>query len=301
MSATISAAVDIFDWSVDMLLAAFGWSPLSPLLVYLGFDAPPTVRTLTTLRVEVRRTAFAHAWVEQDGTILFDGPVPREGRIGITPMTPGPIRVRLTQEARDSTARHGSTVTETIFEPLPNGPPVDCFDAPASVALGERIACAWHAPRSERVRLAIIESGEVVDNIGPPTGQLVLPAARPGRVLLRLTAETSWGQTTLTRVTTVVAPELKLILLRPPVQTGCPGDIVRFEFKATAAESLWLIAPDADAPQRLQDKAGGFLVVRLGWRPAEFKVIARGYGGAERSIMLRAVPNPAACLETDQE
>jgi hypothetical protein len=300
MSVAASAAVGFVDWSLDMLRAAIGLGPRPPSLS-LQFEAHPTVRVQTALRVEMRRTVFARALIEQDETVLFDGPVPLDGRIGVMPMTPEPIRMRVSQEGHDPTARHGTMVTETVIEPLPNGPAVERFDAPAHVALGDSIPCLWDAPRAERVRLAVIQDGEVNDHIGPSTGQLVVPAMRPGRVLLRLTAETSWGERTLTRTVTIAPPQLKLILLRPAVQAACPGETVRFEFKASEAESLWVIVPDADRPQRLPDTSGGFLDVTLGWQPVEFQVIARGYGGAERSALLRAVPNPAACLETGHE
>jgi hypothetical protein len=296
-----TTTVEIYDWSLDMVRAAFGRGPLPPILGKAEWAAQPKVRVLTALHVEMRRTVCARALIAQGQAVLFDAPIPLDGRIGVMPMTPEPIRVRITQEGRDPAARHGLLVTEAGFEPLPSGPPVEWFTAPSSVPLGGRIAIAYHAPRADRVRLAVIEDGEVADNIGPSTGQLVVPAMRPGRVLLRLTAETDWGQTTLTRTVTVAAPQLRLTLLRPAVQVACPGETVRFEWRTTAAESVWLIAPDADAPQRLPDTSGGFLDVTLGLRSAEFQVIARGYGGAERSIVLRAVPNPAASLETDHE
>ena len=74
---------------------------------------------------------------------------------------------------------------------------------------------------------------------------------------------------------------------------------MRFEWRTYGADSVWLISPDCDEPQRLRDNNGGVLVVLLGTRPAEFRVIARGYGGAETTVLLQAVPQPFACLELD--
>jgi hypothetical protein len=293
-----SAAVGLIDWSVDRLRAAVGLDPRPPSLS-LRFESRPKVREQTALQAEMRRTVYAHALIEQDEAVLFDAPMPLDGRIGVMPMTPEPIRARVSQEGRDPTARHGTAVTETVIEPLPNGPPVEWFKVPATVTLGGNIVPAWHAPRADRVRLAVIEDGEVSDHIGPPTGQIIVPALRPCRVLLRLTAETGWGETTLTREVTVAPPALKLIALRPAVQAAYPGDTLRFGFKATGAESLWLIGPDDDAPKRHDDNSGGFLIVTLGLQPVEFEVIARGYGGAERSLVLRALPDLTAGLETD--
>jgi hypothetical protein len=279
-----------------MLRKWVGLDPRPPALS-LKFETPPMVRVQTALQAEMRRTFYAYALVEQDEAVLFDAPMPLDGRIGVMPMTPEPIRVRVTQEGRDPTARHGTAITETVIEPLPNGPPVERFDTPANATLGGSFAAAWQT-RADRVRLAVIEDGEVSDHIGPPTGQLIVPALRPGRVLLRLIAETTWGSTTVTRTVTVAPPALKLIALRPAVQTGYPGDTLTFELKASGAESLWLIAPDADAPQRLGN-SGGLLEVTLGLHPVEFEVIARGRGGTERNLVLRAIPDPTAGLETD--
>jgi hypothetical protein len=63
----------------------------------------------------------------------------------------------------------------------------------------------------------------------------------------------------------------------------------------SGAESVWLLAPDAEQPQQVDAEC--CLFVTLGWRPAEYLLIARGYGNAERSAVLRAVPQPFACLE----
>ena len=64
-----------------------------------------------------------------------------------------------------------------------------------------------------------------------------------------------------------------------------------------AAESAWLIPPGSAAPERLRETDGGFLDIKLGSRPVEYQIVARGYGGAERSVVLRAVPQPFALLE----
>ena len=92
----------------------------------------------------------------------------------------------------------------------------------------------------------------------------------------------------------MIAPTLRIALPRPAVQVGHPGDEVRFEWRVTGARSVWLVTPDSDRPQPVGEDS--FLFVTLGWRPAEFQLIARGYGGAERSAVLRAVPHPYACL-----
>ena len=93
----------------------------------------------------------------------------------------------------------------------------------------------------------------------------------------------------------MVPPKLRITLLRPATQSGHPGDEVCFGWGVTGAESIWLIAPDSDRPQPVGED--DFLFVSLGSRPAEFQLIARGFGGAERSKVVRAEPHPYACLE----
>lgn len=294
-----SAAVDVYDRAVDIFRSVCGWPPLPPLLLKAEFESAPTVRVGTALIIEYRRAVYGFGRVEQDGANLFEGAIPADGRIGVMPLTPAPIHVHVNLESRDPMARHGISVTEVTFEPLPNGPAVERFDAPEHAALGDSIACAWSAPRAGRVRLTMIEQNNVTDNIGPSIGQILLPPpTRPGLVFLRLTAEAEWGQRIETRAVNVAAPELRLDLLRPPLQYGEPGQSLTFEWRTVGADGVWLIEPDAPEPRKLDDKDGGLIVVMLGMEPVEFEVIAKGYGGAEQSAVLRAVPYAFASLET---
>ena len=294
-----SAVVDVCDFWVDTGRGWLGMQPLLPQLLKFKFSKPPKVREAVEIEIETRRTRLLFLRARQGGEILYEGPVPAEGMITIIPLTPEPIEFQITLEPRHPAGRPQRH--ESVLEPAPNGPAIERFDAPASVTLGDGIGCGWAAPRAGQVRLAVIQDGAVADHIGTPIGELVVPAPRPGKVLLRLTAEASWGQSTVTRKVTVVAPQLKLILLRPAFQVARPGETVRFEWRTMAAESAWLVPPGAAAPEPLRDKTGGFLDITLGSRVVEFQVIARGYGGAERRVVLRAVPDPIACLETGHE
>lgn len=291
----LNPVVDTFDWTIDALRAVFGFAPLPPQLARLAFDRQPTVRIATMLRLETRRTSHAFVRVEQAGQVLFEGAPPRQGGIGILPLAKAVMHVHVKLESRHPMARHGCTVTEAMFEPLPNGPRVERFDAPSKVPFGTGLPCAWHAPAAERVRLAVIANGNVDERPAPPCGQMLLQPSRPGRMLLRLTAESAWGQSSVSRSVKVVPPKLRIALPRPAAQSGHSGDEVCFGWDVTGAESVWLIAPGSDRP--LPVGADDFLFVTLGWRPAEFQLIARGYGGRERSVVLRAEPHPYACLE----
>jgi hypothetical protein len=291
----LDLAVDSFDWTIDALRRVLGFPPLPPQLLKLTFDQQPTVRVATRLRLETRRTFHTFLLVEQDGRVLFEGTPPARGGVGVRPLTGGLMRVHVKLESARGAALHGCTVTEAIVEPLPNGPAVERFDAPSKVRVGEYVACAWHVPAAEWVRLAIIGDDNVTDSPGPSSGQILLNPARPGRMFLRLTAENAWGKTSVSRSVEVVAPKLRITLPRGGVQSGHPGEDVRFEWRATGAASVWLIGPDSDQPQPVGEES--CLFVTLGWRPAEFQLIARGYDGAESSAVLRAVPQPFACLE----
>ena len=82
----------------------------------------------------------------------------------------------------------------------------------------------------------------------------------------------------------------------PAVRAGHPGEEVRFEWRTFAADKVWLVPPDGADPQLLPHH-DGFLSVTLGWQPVEFRLVARGYAGAECSTVLRAEPQPFASLE----
>jgi hypothetical protein len=142
----------------------------------------------------------------------------------------------------------------------------------------------------------MIADDELIEHLGDAIGSIRLHPAKPGSLALRLTAESDWGQTTLTRRLQVVVPTPHILLLRPAVQIGYPGQEVCFEWRSAGAESLWLVSPDGAVPQRLRDTEG-FLFVRIGTRPAEFQLIARGYGDTEHTVRLAAVPDPLGCLE----
>ena len=290
-----AGAVDTYDWLVDLVRRLFGSAPLPPELLKFAVTNELTVRRAADVVIETRRARQANLRVRQGDEFLFEGPAPRDGKVRIEPLTPDPVELQISLEPRDPLA--GTLRFESVLEPAPNGPPIERFDVPATITLGDDIAFGWSAPRAERVRIAVIRDGEVTDHVGSPIGELAVPAPRPGRVLLRLTGEASWGQSTLTKTVTVAAPKLKLILLRPAVQAGSPGESVRFEWRMMAAESAWLIPPGSAAPERLRETEGGFLDIKLGSRPVEYQIVARGYGGAERSVVLRAVPQPFALLE----
>ena len=290
-------AVGAFDWTVDGVRAGLGLPPLPPDILILAFERPPVVRVPVELRVQTRRTIHAFLRLQQDQLTLFEGTLPRDGRVGITPLTPGLIRMHLALESRHPMARHGRVVMETLFEPSANGPPLE-IEAPKEALAGKPLICAWHAPAAQRVHIAIIEGSRAIDSIGPPCGQTVVHPTRPGRLMFRITAECEWGRTTVVRTVEITAPKVRIVLLQPAVRAAHPGEEVRFEWKAVGAESVWLIAPGCSAPQRVI--ADGLLFVPLGWQPAEFQLIARGYGGAEKSVTFRAVPQPFACLESGQ-
>jgi hypothetical protein len=183
-----------------------------------------------------------------------------------------------------------------VFEPLANGPSIERFDLPRTISLGENLTCGWHAPAAKRVHLAIIGNGEIAEHIEPASGQIVLSPHRPGRLRLRLTAEAEWGQATLVRSVDVIVPKLRIMLMCPAVQAGHPGEEVRFEWRTFAADNVWLVPPDGGDPQLLPHH-DGFLSVTLGWQPVEFRLVARGYAGAECNAVLRAEPQPFASLE----
>jgi hypothetical protein len=292
--------IEAYDWLVNAGRSFVGLPPLEPELLKLAVLGELTVRQNAYLEIETRRARQAFLRARQVDEILYEGAAPLDGKVRIFPLTRGPIELLVSLEPRYPRAGNGPLRFESLLEPAPSGPLIESFNTPAKVTLGDNIACGW-VTRAEQVRLAVIRDGEVTEHIGPPVGELVVPAPRPGRVLLRLTAEASWGQSTVTRNIAVVAPQLKLILQRPAVQVGRPGQSVRFEWRMMAAESAWLVPPGSAAPEQIGDKNGGFLDIKLGWHPVEFQVIARGYGGAERSAVLRAVPDPIAWLETSHE
>jgi hypothetical protein len=184
------------------------------------------------------------------------------------------------------------------MDPEPNGPAIEKFDVPAKVLFGDPIACAWESAAAERVRLAMIENANVKESVEAPRGQLLVYPSRPGRLILRLNAETSWGQRSETRIVRVVPPKLRLSTPAGTERAGHPGEEIRFEWRSENATEVWLISPGCEKPQAVP--AEGVLFVTLGRRPDEFVLIARGRDGAEKAVTFRAVPQPFAILEAEE-
>jgi hypothetical protein len=297
----LSGAVDLVDWIVDAARGLIGLPPRPPVLLVFGFDEQPKVRVLTLLQVQTRRSVMTRVVVEQDRAVIFDGPATREGAVGVLPQTGATMRIRVTIEGRDPAARNGRLVMEASADPEPNGPAIERFDVPAKVVFGDPIAIAWESATAERVRLAMIEDAKVKESIEAPRGQVLVHPSRPGRLIMRLNAETSWGQRSATRIVRVVPPVPPKVRLSTPAGTeraGHPGEEIRFEWRSENATELWLISPGCETPQAVP--AEGVLFVALGRRPAEFVLTARGRDGAEKSVTFRAVPQPFAILEAEE-
>src|SRR5262245_53144318 len=74
------------------------FEPARPRLVRCAFADHPTVGVLNTLQVKSRDASSASLHVRQDGEDLFNGDIPPNAEIGITPPTPAEIVVSLTLE-----------------------------------------------------------------------------------------------------------------------------------------------------------------------------------------------------------
>lgn len=241
---------------------------------------------------------LTHVLVEQDRTAIFDGLVSRDSGAGILAQTGETMRIRVTVEGRNPAARNGKLVMESLVDPEPNGPAIERFDVPAKVVFGNPISCAWESATAERVRLAMIEDANVKEFIEGPRGQVLVYPSRPGRLIMRLNAETSWGQRSETRIVRVVPPKLRLWAPSGTERAGHPGEKIGFEWRTENATEVWLISPGCKTPEKVP--ASAVLFVIAGWRPAEFQVIARGQGGIERAVTFRAVPQPFAILEGEE-
>jgi len=293
-----AGTVDFVDWIVDFGRGLIGLPPRPPELLVFGFDEKPKVRVLTTLRIQTRRAVLTHVLVEQDRTAIFDGLVSRDSGAGVLAQTGATMKIRVTLEGRNPAARNGKLVMESLVDPEPNGPPIERFDVPGKVIFGDPISCAWESATAERARLAMIEDANVKESIEGPRGQVLVYPSRPGRLILKLTAESSWGTRSESRIVRVAPPKLRLWAPAGTERAGHPGEKIGFEYRTENATEVWLTSPGCKTPQKAPKS--GVLFVVVGWRPAEFLLIARGQGGIERAVTFRAVPQPFAILEREE-
>lgn len=264
-----------------------------PRLVHCAFAQRPVVGAANILQIKTRHAESASLVVRQDREELFNGDIPPNAEISITPLTAAELVISLTLEARPDS---GTRPVAHSLRVKPHAPPPSFakIEVPAQAAVGESITILWDAPDAATVSLQIENDGERTEHAGASSGAFTLRPSREGLILLRLVAQGPHAKASETRTVRVKMPKPRLEI-EQPVQSGAPGTEVAFRWKIAHAREAFLEAPlrHQSHPVALE----GGMVVTIDAQPEEFHLVAVGLDGRRYTEALSTVPRLIACLD----
>jgi len=251
------------------------------------FARTPRAGKPARLRIRTKHADNVYLRVRQDqGGVLAEGEIPPNAVVTVTPATPEVLRISLTLEARDDVTPQ-NVVYETCVRPRASAPAFARLEVPRRVLFGDAVTAVWDAPKAGAVVVHSDDGDGPAERQGAAAGVITLHPQRPGRLVLRFTAQGADGTTTKSRIVRVIAGR-PCIEVDRPVICGAPGSGVSFAWRIRYAREAWI-----EAPTR-QDREGvalcGGLTVRLGTTAESFRLVAVGHDGRLRSTRLTAVP-----------
>ncbi len=264
-----------------------------PRLIRCAFAHHPTVGVANVLQVKTRHAESASLVVRQDREELFNGDIPPNAEIAITPLTAAELVISLTLEARpDSGMRPVAHTLRVKPQALP--PTFAKIEVAAQASVGDSLTIVWDAPGATSVALQIEAGDERTEYAGASSGAFTLPLSREGLILLRFVAQGPHAKTVETRTVRVKMPKPR-IEIEQPVQSGPPGTEVAFHWRIVHAREAFLEASLREQTHRVALEGG--MVVTIDAQPEEFQLVAVGLDGRRYSEHLSTVPRLIACLD----
>lgn len=264
-----------------------------PRLVRCAFAQRPVVGVANILQIKTRHAETASLVVRQDREELFNGDIPPNAKITLTPQTAAELVISLTLEARPDSGMRPVTHSLRVKPHAP--PPVFAkLEIPSQVNVGESVTILWDAPEAVSVTLQVENGGERSEHAGASSGAITLRPEREGLIVLRLVAQGSHAKTSETRTVRVKMPKPRFEI-EQPVQSGPPGTEVVFHWNIAHAREAFL-----EAPLRMQTHhvaLEGGMVVTIDAQPEEFHLVTVGVDGRRYTERLSTVPRLIACLD----
>jgi hypothetical protein len=264
-----------------------------PRLVHCAFAQRPVVGVANILQIKTRHAESASLVVRQDREELFNGDIPPNAEIALTPLTAAELVITMTLEARpDSGVRPiAHTLRVKPHAPLPAFAKIE---VPPQVNVGDRLTIIWDAPDAVSVTLQIENEGKRTEHAGASSGAFTLHPQQEGLILLRLVAQGPHAKSVETRTVRVKMPKPRFEI-EQPVQSGPPGTEVAFRWKVAHAREVFLEAPLREQTHRVALEGG--MVVTIDAQPEEFHLVAVGLDGRRYTERLSTVPRLIACLD----
>lgn len=264
-----------------------------PRLIRWSFAQRPIVGIANILQIETRHAEGASLVVRQDREELFNGDIPPNAEIALTPLTAAELVISLTLEAHPDSGMRSVAHTLRVKPHAP--PPVFTkLEVPPQVSVGESVTILWDAPDATSVTLQIENDGERTEHAGASSGAFTLRPNREGLIVLRFVAQGPHAKASETRTVRVKMPKPRFEIAQP-VQSGPPGTEVAFQWRITHAREAFLEAPLREQTHRVALEGG--VVVTIDRQPEEFHLVAVGLDGRRYTERLSAVPRLIACLD----
>ncbi|MCZ7641526.1 MAG: hypothetical protein M5U33_00595 [Pseudorhodoplanes sp.] len=224
---------------------------------------------------------------------MFNGDIPPNAEITLTPLTAAELVITLTLEARPDSGMRPVAHTLRV---KPHAPPPAFvkIETPAQINIGESLTILWDAPDAVSVALQIENDGKRSEHAGASSGAFTLHPQQEGLILLRLVAQGAHAKASETRTVRVKMPKPRFGI-EQPVQSGPPGNEVAFRWKITHAREAFLEAPLREQTHRVALEGG--MVVTIDAQPEEFHLVAVGLDGRRYIERLSTVPRLIACLD----
>lgn len=264
-----------------------------PRLIRCAFAQHPTVGVANVLQVKTRYAESASLIVRQDREELFNGDIPPNAEIALTPLTAAELIVSLTLESRpDSGAR---PVVHTLrVKPQALQPKFVKIDVAPQASVGDNLTILWDAPDATSVALQIEHGDEREEHGGAASGIFTLPLQREGLIHLRLIAQGPHAKTVETRTVRVKIAKPR-IAIEQPVQSGAPRMEVTFRWRISGAREAYVESPLRNEMHAVALEGG--MVVTIDSQPEEFHLVAVGLDGRRHTERLLTVPRLIACLD----
>ncbi|MES1990604.1 MAG: hypothetical protein V4441_06610 [Pseudomonadota bacterium] len=264
-----------------------------PRLVRCAFAQRPVVGVANILQIKTRHAGSASLVVRQDREELFNGDIPPNVEIAVTPVTAAELVISLTLEARPDS---GMRPVAHSLRVKPHAPPPSFakIEIPAQAVVGESVTILWDAPDAVSVTLQIEYGSERSEHAGASSAAFTLRPSREGLILLRLVAQGPHAKASETRTMRVKMPKPSFEIDQP-VQSGAPGTEIAFRWKIANAHEAFLEAPLREQTHRVSLEGG--MVVIIDAQPEEFHLVAVGLDGRRYTQALSTVPRLIACLD----
>lgn len=259
-----------------------------PRIVFARFEPHPAVGEPTRLVIASRYAAGAQLCVQQmDGTILFEGPVPPNCELTVTPTTPAVIRVLLTFEPMWVSAPVAPPATHD-FQVTPHVPlPQLSVSIPSRVPAGEPLTITWEAPTARSVRLYIDYGDRREEFLEAPGGIRVIRPTRLGPISVRLIAEGAFAHKTVLRTVQVFVPKVEIVIDRQ-IRSGAPGAEIACSWHIKNAQRAYFDAPARNERHEVSFSETAFITI--GATTEEFVLTAIGFDGRAHTKPISIIP-----------